>query len=104
MGIINDFLSSYGSSILYTVFTTIISFVGLKIKVIYEKYVEEKIKEEIVENTVKYVEQLYKDLDGVEKLKIAKENILLLLKEKSIKITELELNVLIESFCNNYKN
>lgn len=101
--IISDFIAMYGTTILYTVLTAVASFIGLKIKGIYEKYINDKTKKSVVESTVKYVEQLYKDLKGEEKLAKAKENILALLNEKGISITELEMDVLIEATCNSFK-
>ena len=59
------------------------------------EYINDKTKQSIVESTVKYVEQLYGDLQGKDKLAKAKENILALLNEKGITITELEMDVLI---------
>lgn len=102
--IISDFIATYGTTILYTVLTAVASFIGLKIKGIYEKYINDKTKKSVVDSTVKYVEQLYKDLKGEEKLAKAKENILALLNEKNITITELEMDVLIEATCNSFKN
>lgn len=104
MSLIQEFISSYGTELLYTVLTTILSFIGLKLKNIYEKNINDCIKKNIIEDTVKYVEQLYKDKTSKEKKEIAKENILELLTEKKITITDLELEVLIESACNNIKN
>ena len=101
MEFIKDFLSSYGTELLYTILTAIISFLGIKLKALYEKNVNDCIKKNIVEDTVKYVEQLYKNKTSEEKKNIAKENILKLLTEKKITITDLELEVLIESACNN---
>lgn len=101
MNFIQEFLSSYGTEILYTILTAIISFLGIKLKALYEKNVNDCIKKNIVEDTVKYVEQLYKDKTSEEKKNIAKENILKLLTEKKITIIDLELEVLIESACNN---
>ncbi len=103
MSLINEFISDYGLSILYTILTAIISFVGVRFKTLYGKIVDNNLKKQVVEDTVKYVEQLYKNLNGKEKLEIAKKNILELLKDKGIYINELELNVLIESVCNNIK-
>lgn len=101
MDLITEFISSYGNELLYTVITTILTYVGLTVKKIYENNTNEYIKKNIVEDTVKYVEQLYKDKTSLEKHDIAKENILNLLAEKKITITDLELEVLIESACNN---
>lgn len=101
MNFIQNFLSSYGTELLYTILTAVISFLGIKLKALYEKNVNDCIKKSIVEDTVKYVEQLYKDKTSEEKKKIAKDNILKLLTEKKVTITNLELEVLIESACNN---
>lgn len=101
MDLIKEFISTYGTELLYTVITTVLTYVGLTVKKIYEKHTNEYIKKNIVEDTVKYVEQLYKDKTSKEKHDIAKENILSLLAEKKITVTDLELEVLIESACNN---
>ena len=103
MNILNEFITTYGTTILYTILTTVASFIGLKVKTIYEKYINDKTKKDVVESTVKYVEQIYKNLKGEEKLAKAKDNILALLNEKGISITELEMDVLIEATCNSFK-
>ena len=101
MDLIKEFLATYGTELLYTVITTVLTYVGLTVKKIYENHTNEYIKKSIVEDTVKYVEQLYSDKSSQEKYSIAKENILKLLAEKKIKVNDLELEVLIESACNN---
>lgn len=98
-----NLINEYGLQIITTILTTIVSFVGLKIKSIYEKYINDKTKKSVVEHTVKYVEQIYTDLKGEEKLNKAIESSIELLNEKGITITELELRVLIESVCNSFK-
>ena len=81
MDLINSFISTYGTTILYTVLTGVASFIGLKVKGIYEKYINDKTKRNIVESTVKYVEQIYYELSGPEKLEKAKENMVKLGKD-----------------------
>ena len=56
--------------------------------------------------TVKYIEQIYKDVHGTEKLRKAKETMLTLLEEKGIKISDVELVILLESAVKdmNYKS
>ncbi len=104
MNIIKEFINAYGSEILYTVLTTVFSFIGIQIKKIYEKYINNKIKKNIAEDTVKYVEQVYKNLSSTKKFNKAKDNITSLLNESGISITELELKVLIEAAVNNFNN
>lgn len=101
MGFISEFISTYGNEILYTILTATISFVGLKIKSSYDKCSNDRIKKQVVEDTVKYVEQIYKNLSSKKKFEKAKENVLELLNDKGISITDLELQVLIEAACNN---
>ena len=91
------FISVYGDTILYAVLTAIAGFLGAQLKRIYEKFINDKTKKAVVETCVKAVEQLYIDLKGEEKLEKAKENILAMLEEKGLTISELEMDLLIES-------
>ncbi len=105
MDLIKEFFSSYGSSILNSIYICLMaccSYIGLKIKTSVEKYEKDRIKKRIVEDSVKYVEQVYKKLNSKEKYKKAEENILVLFKENNIVVTDLELKVLIESACNEF--
>ena len=74
-----------------------LGYIGLKIK----GYVEEKynihIKKETAEQCVKAVEQLYHDLQGCEKLEKCKTNVIQMLAQKGIDITDLELDMFIEA-------
>ena len=89
--------------ILATVITAVASFIGIRIKDAYTKHINTQTKKEIVKDTVKYVEQVYKDIHGAEKLEIAKTKALEWLNEKGIKISETELEILIESAVNGLK-
>jgi hypothetical protein len=77
-------------------------YIGTQIKKLYEKYVNNKVKQDVVRTCVKAVEQLYHDLGGPEKLKKAQEGVRQMLDEKGIPITELELNLLIESIVSEF--
>ena len=97
MTIMKDFISEYGLLIIYTLLTAIAGFIGTQIKRLYEKRINTERKRKVVETCVKAVEQLYHDLDGPEKLEKAKENILAMLTQEGIEITEIEMDMLIES-------
>lgn len=86
--------------ILSMVITSIIAFFGMKIKKLIENYMEDKIKKEIVEKTVMYVEQTGKDLSCNDKKKRAIQKSLEWLKEKKINVSDTELEILIESAVN----
>ena len=98
-----EFLQNYIFEILATIITGLASFIGVSIKNAYTKYINTKTKKEIVKNTVNYVEQVFKDIHGTEKLEKAKEKALEWLNEKGIKISETELEILIESAVNGLK-
>ncbi len=97
MNIMKAFISEYGLLIIYTALTAIAGFIGAQIKRLYEKHINTERKRKVVETCVKAVEQLYRDLDGAEKLQKAKENILEMLTQEGIEITEIEMDMLIES-------
>ncbi len=89
-------------AIIMAILTGIASFIGAKIKTIYETKVNDDTKRKVVKTVVNAVEQLYKDLKGPEKLNKAKENIISMLNEKNITISELEVEMLIEEVCNSF--
>lgn len=91
--------------ILATVITAVASFIGMSIKKAYTKYVDTKTKKEIVDSTVKYIEQIYKGvmISNDDKLSKAKEKALEWLNSKGLKISDTELDILIESAVNGLK-
>lgn len=97
-----EFINQYGVTILYTILTGIFGFVGICIKNLCQKYINDKTKKDVVVTCVKAVEQLYKDLHGPEKYDKAVEGIEEMLAEKGITITDLEIKMLIEASCNEF--
>lgn len=72
-------------------------YAGQYIKKLYNKYVDNETKKDVVNTTVQYVEQVYQDIHGEEKLEKALERASKLLQEKGITISNTELETLIES-------
>ena len=70
---------------------------GNKIKIAYEEKINTQIKKQVVQSTVEYVEQVYKAINGDEKLQKAIEQATIILSEKGILISEVELRMLIEA-------
>jgi len=93
----NEFVSEYGTTLIYTVVTAILGFIGIALKNILERFVNDKRKQKIVETCVNAAEQIYKELKGKEKLEKVKENIVAMLNEKGLTISELEMDMLIEA-------
>lgn len=72
-------------------------YAGQYVKRLYNKYVDNETKKDVVNTTVQYVEQVYQDIHGEEKLEKALERASKLLQEKGITISNTELETLIES-------
>lgn len=86
-----------------TILTAVATYVGVRIKQIIQEKANTETKKKVVETTCKYVEQLYKDLDGEVKYEKARSAIVEQLNAQGINITELELQVLIESTVNSFQ-
>lgn len=78
--------------------------IGYQVKKLYKKFVDTEEKASVVASTVQYVEQVYKDIHGEEKLEKAMQRASELLAEKGITITNDELETLIESAVNGFNN
>lgn len=97
---LNTFVETYGMEILNLIVTAIFTAIGVALKNLYTKYINDKTKKDVVNTAVKATEQIYKDLHGEEKLKKAIEGASEMLTEKGISVSELELRYLIESAVN----
>lgn len=97
MEFLKEFISEYGTTILYAILTALAGYLGIVIKRLYTKFVNDKTKQAVAKTVVQAVEQIYKDLHGEEKLNKALESASEMLAEKGIAITDLELRMLIEA-------
>ncbi len=97
-------IQPYILEIIVAILTGVASFIGMKLKKVYEEHINTKTKKDVVDTTVKYVEQVYKDIHGEEKLEKAKEKALEWLNEKGINISDTELEILIEASVNGFNN
>lgn len=93
---------TYALPVIVAALTALAGFIGTQVKKLYERYINDKTKEAVVRTCVKAAEQLYHDLGGPEKLKKAQEGAVEMLNEKGIPISELELNLLIESVVSEF--
>ncbi len=92
-----EFINEYGTTIIYTLLTAFAGYLGLWIKSLYTKYINDKTKKDVVKTCVKAVEQLYKDLHGKEKYNEVVNSASEMLALKGITISELEIKMLIEA-------
>lgn len=80
-----------------SVVAVIFGIVGNKIKQVYDKKAEDATVKSVIDTTVRFVQQVYNNLNGPEKLQQATLKASALLNEKGISISETELNMLIEA-------
>lgn len=83
--------------ILATFLTGVCTYVANRLKNVLEEKTNTQIAKTVVEDAVKFVEQVYTDLHGQEKLEKATEQITEVLRAKGIALTEAEIYMLIES-------
>jgi|GEM_PF-2712867 len=93
-------LMPYIISAAATILAAVGAYLGAKVKEILDT----KQKRDIVEATVKYVDQVAKNLGltSEEKKELAIERALEWVKTKGINISEIELDILIEAFVNDF--
>jgi hypothetical protein len=99
-----EFLNQYGMQILYTVVMAIAGYLGIVVKNLATKYINDKTKKDVAKSAVQFVEQVYKDLHGEDKLNEALQAASEMLLEKNITVTSLELRVLIEAAVAEFNN
>lgn len=99
-----EFINTYGTEILYTIITAIAGYIGIVIKNLCTKYINDKTKAAVAKTAVQFVEQVYKDLHGEEKLDQALSAASEMLNEKGITVSELEMRVLIEAAVAEFNN
>lgn len=92
-----EFINEYGMQILYAIITGIAGYIGIVIKNLVTKYLNDKTKRAVAKTAVGFVEQVYKDIHGEEKLNEALVAASQMLAEKGIVVTDLELRCLIEA-------
>lgn len=99
-----EFINQYGMQILYTIITAIAGYIGIAIKNVYTKYINDKTKQKVAKSAVQFVEQVYKDMHGEEKLNEALNAASEMLAEKGITVSDLEMRVLIEAAVSEFND
>ena len=80
------------------------TFLGEQVKNLYKRYVNTEIKQSVCRTAVRFVEQVYIDLHGPEKLAQAMIRASEMLKEYGIEISDAELISMIEAAVNEFNN
>lgn len=96
MEFLNEIMPSL-LSLVGTIVAVLLGYAGVEIKKLYNKYVDTQVEKDVVYSTVKYVEQIYTDIHGEDKLNEALKQASSILQEKGIQVSQDQLKTLIES-------
>lgn len=99
-----NIISGYINQIILILFLAFAAFLGAQAKKLYQQFVTTEVKQAICRTAVRFVEQVYKDLHGREKLEQAMKRASALLSGYGIKITDTELEALLEAAVNEFNN
>ncbi len=97
MNVFKQFLNDYGASILYTIITALLGYIGLVVKGLLTRFANDKTKKDVIATCVKAVEQIFVDLHGQDKLDKCIENAVAILRSKGINASVDEIHMLIEA-------
>lgn len=91
------FMWTYGGDIVLLVVTAIFGTLGVVVKNLAKKYLNDNTKKAVAKTCVLFVEQCFKDVHGKEKMLAAMNRASAILAEKGIKFTVTEMETLIEA-------
>lgn len=101
---IKELINQLTSNIIQVILVGVFTYVGVAFKNLNKKYVDNETKSVIVKNCVRCIEQIYTDLHGDKKKEQCEQQIVQLLYEKGITITQEELDVMIEAAVHEMNN
>ena len=99
-----NIINSYITQLILVIFLACAATLGIQARSLYRKYVTTEIKQSVCRTVVRFVEQVYKDLHGEEKLRRAMSRASEILEGYGITITEEELVSIIEAAVNEFNN
>lgn len=99
-----DILNSYLTKIMLLLLLALAGWLGAQAKNLYRKHVTTEIKQNVCRTVVRFVEQVYKDLHGPDKLHQAMAKASEILEEYGITISETELVAMLEAAVNEFNN
>lgn len=94
----------YLIQIVLAIFLAVAAYLGVQARNLYNKYVTTEIKQAVCRTAVRFVEQVYKDIHGQEKLAQAMQRASAMLAEYGITISDTELIALLEAAVNEFNN
>lgn len=91
------FMATYGNEIVMMIVTAVFGMIGVMVKNLVAKYLNDNTKRAVAKTVVQFVEQCFKDIHGKEKLEVALNRACEMLTEKGINVSAMEMETLIEA-------
>lgn len=92
-----EFINTYGAEIIQAILVAIFGLLGMAAKRLASKYIDNGTKQSLAKSVVLFVEQVFTDLHGQDKLDKAMARLSDLLLDKGIDFTQQEIETLIEA-------
>lgn len=91
-----NFINQYGTTFIHSIAVAFLSYVSYEVKSIYNKHINDKIKKDVVNMVRNAINKMYPNKNYNDKLELIISNCKIILGEKNIKISDLELRMYIE--------
>lgn len=99
-----NFVNEYGFKLLLLVVCAVAGMLGYGCKKIYQRHVDSEEKEAVANYAALFVEQVYKELHGHEKLMEALGTARVMLAQRGIHFDDEEMKILIEAAVGNFND
>ena len=99
-----NIFNGYIAQVLGVILVAILGYLGLTAKRLYTKYINTEMKQAVCRTAVRFVEQVYQDIHGPDKLRAAMKKASELLAGYGISVTDDELVAMIEAAVNEFNN
>ena len=100
----NNLFNGYINQILLVLLLALAAFLGTQAKNLYARYINTEVKQSVCRTAVRFVEQVYRDIHGAEKLKKAMEKASEILAGYGITISDEELIAMLEAAVNEFND
>jgi len=97
-------ITQYINQLLLIILLALAAWLGTQAKNLYTKYINTEMKQAVCRTAVRFVEQVYLDIHGPDKLRAAMKKASEMLAGYGISVTDEELVAMIEAAVNEFNN
>lgn len=97
MEIFETIITTYGNTVIGLILAVVFGALGIIAKQLAGRFIDTPVKEAVARTAAAFVEQIWKDIHGAEKLQKALETAEILMKKKGVDFDAEEMKILIEA-------